>query len=357
MLLTRPPSQPCYTWSSDPWSCIVGFTLGSHCISSVEPGIASYLDRVSFRLLVYALIGNVIFGSVMLPPLKGPSPSCTLVAFLYATAPMFSACLFCCMAVNLQLVLIHGVNGNKMEKYYLLAAAFLSAACNIPPLAAGVFGWYAPAAKCWLRVTPVAQRHWMVGTQSVPMILMSAIEVFCFMNILIFTLLRARTPTETSGSASATLASTLPKHPIVRFRPSIVRIALYPLLSCFLSITACILSLYISMPGHQTASTFNTNIRILNSCVYSIRPLLYALLAATDPAFLRAIQSLRQEIEPSSQWVSSPRSHSQTATAVSLQLESKQQLEKVAKRANHQISNVGLQQQRKQAPKRKFDLI
>ncbi|KAJ7926228.1 hypothetical protein B0H13DRAFT_2653956 [Mycena leptocephala] len=30
----------------------------------------------------------------------------------------------CCMAVNLQLVLIHGVNGSKMERYYLLAAAF-----------------------------------------------------------------------------------------------------------------------------------------------------------------------------------------------------------------------------------------
>ncbi|KAJ7926232.1 hypothetical protein B0H13DRAFT_1090619 [Mycena leptocephala] len=98
------------------------------------------LDRVSFRLLVYALIGNVIFGTVMFPPMKGPSPGCTLISFLYATAPMFSASLFCCMAVNLQLVLIHGVNGNKMEKYYLLAAAFLCAACNIPPLAAGIFG-------------------------------------------------------------------------------------------------------------------------------------------------------------------------------------------------------------------------
>ncbi|KAJ7920285.1 hypothetical protein B0H13DRAFT_2656477 [Mycena leptocephala] len=305
-----------------PGVALSGLLLVAIAFLQWNPVSRPYLDRVSFR---------VIFGSVMLPPLKGPSPSCTLVAFLYATAPMFSACLFCCMAVNLQLVLIHGVNGNKMEKYYLLAAAFLSAACNIPPLAAGVFGWYAPAAKCWLRVAPVAQRHWMVGTQSVPLILMSAIEVFCFMNILIFTLLRARTRTETSGSATDTLASTLPKHPIVRFRPSIVRIALYPLLSCFLSITACILSLYISMPGHQTASTFNTNIRILNSCVYSIRPLLYALLAATDPAFLRAIQSLRQEIEPSSQWVSSPRSHSQTATAVSLQWESKQQLDKGSK--------------------------
>ncbi|KAJ7815012.1 hypothetical protein B0H13DRAFT_2683893 [Mycena leptocephala] len=282
-----------------PGVALSGLLLVAIAFLQWNPVSRPYLDRVSFR---------VIFGSVMLPPLKGPSPSCTLVAFLYATAPMFSACLFCCMAVNLQLVLIHGVNGNKMEKYYLLAAAFLSAACNIPPLAAGVFGWYAPAAKCWLRVTPVAQRHWMVGTQSVPMILMSAIEVFCFMNILIFTLLRARTRTETSGSASATLASTLPKHPIVRFRPSIVRIEYkYTDIECAYP-TA-------EIPSPATLMY----VPIVDSCVYSIRPLLYALLAATDPAFLRAIQSLRQEIEPSSQWVSSPRSHSQTATAVSLQ--------------------------------------
>ncbi|KAJ7825000.1 hypothetical protein B0H13DRAFT_2681037 [Mycena leptocephala] len=308
------------------------------------------LDRVSFRLLVYALVGNVIFGTVMFPPMKGPSPACTLISFLYATAPMFSASLFCCMAVNLQLVLIHGVNGNKMEKYYLLAAAFLCAACNIPPLVSGVFGWYAPAAKCWLTITkPTVQQHWMIGTQSVPMILMSAIEVVCFVNILIFTLLHvARVQrVRTSGSVIATLASTNFKYPIVQFRAIIVRIALYPLLSCFLSITACILSIYISIPAHKTPSTFNTNIRIfstptptadtlspttlmsvpiVDATAYSIRPLLYALLAATDPAFLRAVRSLRQETESktSSQGVPSPTSHSHTTTTVSFQWASKQ---------------------------------
>lgn len=242
---------------------------------------------------------------------------------------MFSASLFCCMAINLQLVLIHGVNGNKMEKYYLLAAAFLCAACNIPPLAAGIFGWYAPAAKCWLTPSiPAVQQHWMIGTQSVPMILMSAIEVVCFVNILIFMLLHvARVQrVRTSGSVIATLASTNFKHPIVQFRAIIVRIALYPLLSCFLSITACILSIYISIPAHKTASTFNTNIRIFNATAYSIRPLLYALLAATDPAFLRAVRSLRQETESktSSQGVPSPTSHSHTTTTVSFQWASKQ---------------------------------
>ncbi|KAJ7832114.1 hypothetical protein B0H13DRAFT_2289153 [Mycena leptocephala] len=258
----------------------------------------------------------------MFPTMKGPSPACTFLAFLYVTTPIFSACIFCCVALNLQLVLIHGVSGNKMEKYYLFAAALLCGACNIPPLIAGELGWYAPLGICWLRVpTPAVQQHWMVGTQSVPMILMSAVEFFSFMNILIFMLLQLasvqnsqslllaahifdqlsiqRLRTKTSGSAIATLASMNPKHPMVKFRLIIVRIGLLQYLP------QCV---YISM--YRTPSTFHTNLRILNTYVYSIRPLLYALLAATDP------------------WVPSPRSHSQTATTVSFQWASKQQLGK-----------------------------
>ncbi|KAJ7926225.1 hypothetical protein B0H13DRAFT_2313795 [Mycena leptocephala] len=129
----------------------------------MSPSTASFLKLIHNVILGLSIPGVafVIFGSVMFPPMKGPSPACTLISFLYAAGPMFSASLFCCMAVNLQLVLIHGVNGNKMEKYYLLAAAFLCAACNIPPLVSGVFGWYAPAAKCWL--TPPYPRCSNIG--------------------------------------------------------------------------------------------------------------------------------------------------------------------------------------------------
>ncbi|KAJ7478897.1 hypothetical protein FB451DRAFT_1395511 [Mycena latifolia] len=245
-----------------------------------------HLDRVSFRLLVYALIANVVFGSLMFLDMEETSPGCTLVAFLYGTAPLFSAWIFCCIALNLQLVLIFGVNGNKMEKYYLLGAAILCGACNIPPWVVGKFGWDATTGKCWLRdPSPAVQQRWLIGTRSVPTILMSVIEVFSFVNILIFMLLQVskieRLRANTSGSAIVTLASTLSKHPILQFRPIIMRIALYPLLSCFLSITVCILSVYTGM--HQNPTDFHINLRIFNAFVYSIRPLLYALLAAIDP--------------------------------------------------------------------------
>jgi hypothetical protein len=73
---------------------------------------------------------------------------------------MFAGVMFFSMALNLQyvtdsfdgpiansrgnhnrLVLVHGVNGQQMEKYYILGAVLLTLACNVPPYAAGALGF------------------------------------------------------------------------------------------------------------------------------------------------------------------------------------------------------------------------
>ncbi|KAJ7908163.1 hypothetical protein B0H13DRAFT_2498654 [Mycena leptocephala] len=237
---------------------IPGVTLSVLFLAAVaylqwNPVSRPYLNRISFRLLVYALIANVVFGSQMLVlvGMKENSPGCSLVAFLCMTAPFFSACIFFCIALNLQLVLVYGVNGNKMEKYYLFGAAFVSGACIIPIWAAGKLGWYAPTHQCWLKdPTPKGSLNWLIATQYAPMLLMSAVEVLSFINMLIFMLRqlskiqRLRADTSESPSAIATLASTSPKHPIVQLRPMIIRIAFYPLLSCFLSISMSVFSVH-----------------------------------------------------------------------------------------------------------------
>ncbi|KAF7341139.1 hypothetical protein MVEN_01848500 [Mycena venus] len=267
-----------------------------------NPVSRPHLDRVSFRLIIYTLIANLIFGSMMFANMKETTPGCSLVAFLGVTSPLFSACMSCCVALNLQLVLVYSVNGNMMEKFYILGTVFVCLACSIPTLAAGEFGWYATNGACWLRApTPTVQLDWLLATYSVPTLLMSTVEVFSFVNILIFMLrheirsrsLRADTSTmSTSASESGivTLASGLPKHPVVKFRSMIIRIALYPLLSCFLSSTACVLDVYSVL--HPDLTDFNINLRTTNLCIYSFRPLLYTLLAATDPSFIRAVRSL-----------------------------------------------------------------
>ncbi|KAJ7864343.1 hypothetical protein B0H13DRAFT_2671253 [Mycena leptocephala] len=266
-----------------------------------NPVSRPHIDRVSFRLVIYGLGANVVLGFMAFPSMKETTPGCSLLAFFGVTLSMLSASMFCCIALNLQLVLVYGVNGNMMEKYYVLGAVFLSAACATPPFAAGELGWYAMDGVCWLRdSTPAVQLHWLIGTQSVPMLLMSSIEVFSFVNILIFMIkiqhLRASTKTNNSSSSESritTLASNRPKPPIVQYRVMIIRIALYPLLSCFLSITVCILDVY-SITQRNLADA-DVHLRGLDVLIFCLRPLGYALLAVTDPSFIRAMRSVRQK--------------------------------------------------------------
>ncbi|KAJ7798386.1 hypothetical protein B0H14DRAFT_3492533 [Mycena olivaceomarginata] len=282
-----------------------------------NPMSRPYLDRVSFRLLIYALVANVVFGSLMFADMKETTPGCSLVGFLGVASPLFASCMFCCVALNLTLVLVYGVNGKKMEKFYLLGTVLVCAVCTIPTWVAGEFGWYAKNGACWLKdPTPAVQLHWLVGAYSVPTLLMSLVEVLSFVNMVMSTQrLRIEAVSQTtsvSKSGTVTLASSLPRHPVVRFRSMIIRIALYPLLSCFLSSTACILDVYSIMNPDLTDT--NINLRTMNLCIYSFRPFLYALLAGSDPSFIRALQSLRRKSFTQSPWTPS-----QTTTTNSCQ--------------------------------------
>ncbi|KAJ7889029.1 hypothetical protein B0H13DRAFT_2341692 [Mycena leptocephala] len=278
-----------------------------------RPVSAPHLNRVSFRLLVYAMIANVIVGIIALIPMTEHSPGCSFFAFLGMTAPMFSACIFCCMALNLQLVLVHGVNGNKMEKYYIIGSLLLCGVCNGTPWAAGQLGWYARTGVCWLKEPiPSVRLQWLVATQSTWMLLMSAVEVFSFMTILIFMMkiqrLRADSMSRSGNTPDPSIR--LPEAPIVRYRGIILRIGLYPLLSCFLSVTECYLDVHSVVDTNTVLTHFNLNLRIFDVFVYSSRPLLYILLAAIDPSFLRALRALR----PSAHSPECPLSWKKTAT-------------------------------------------
>ncbi|KAJ6537702.1 hypothetical protein B0H19DRAFT_961720, partial [Mycena capillaripes] len=97
--------------------------------------------------------------------------------------------LFCYRFTNTILVLVYGVNGKNMEKFYWLGSFVVLGACTIPLWAASEYGWYASNGLCWLRdPTSTIQLHWLLGTQSIPMLIMSATEVVSFVTILVFML-------------------------------------------------------------------------------------------------------------------------------------------------------------------------
>ncbi|KAF7367967.1 hypothetical protein MSAN_00862000 [Mycena sanguinolenta] len=257
--------------------------IAAHPLRSLKPAPSGSANPASAA----RTIANAALGSLMFIKEKREDASCVFFAFVGVAGPMFSACMFCCIALNLPLVLVFGVNGNKMEKYYIIGSVFLCLACNIPPLAFGKLGWYAVNGTLW-------------------MVLMSTAEIISFLLIVIFMMrhqARIQHLREDSLSLDAaacmTVESNRPAHPIVRYRPMILRIGLYPIFSCFFSLTACGFGVY-NVLHVKSMTDLSFKLRILDAMITTLRPLLYALLASTDPSFLRAIRSLHSKSSSSS---------------------------------------------------------
>ncbi|KAJ7776390.1 hypothetical protein B0H16DRAFT_1506641 [Mycena metata] len=271
---------------------ITGVALTAALLLSIayvawNPVTRPHLNRVSFRLLVCALISNLIFAASFIPVFPGPSAGCSFLAFFGVTSLMFSACMFFCIALNLQLVVVHCVNGNMMEKYYYIGSVVFVAICNITPYAAGQYGYY--NGDCWFNnPDPEVQFRWLVGSQSVWSLVMSTGEVVSFFVILAY-MLRQQYKIR-SIQWSSVLSSERSNPPIIAYRSTIIRIGLCPLLSCCLSFTGSILDIWLAKSPVTTNLQWKLS---LDLCVYGLRPILYTLLAARDPAFVRAIGALR----------------------------------------------------------------
>ncbi|KAJ6539835.1 hypothetical protein DFH09DRAFT_1176099 [Mycena vulgaris] len=270
-----------------PGVCLTFIVLCTSAYASWHPVSRQHLNRVSFRLLVYALIANLIFGIAFLNGTlaTGPSVGCSFEAFLVNLSLTFSGGLFFCMALNLQLVLVHEFNGQKLEKYYILGTAILCAVCNITPYASGQFGWNTNQ-TCWFRDdNRQIMLRWLIGTQSFWVILMATGEVVAFVAIVgyivAYELVTRRFRQNSTDSEIEVYypgVDTPGKSQIVTYRNVILRIGLYPLFSCLVNFSTCFLDLY------QVKNPILTE--LVHLSIYAIRPLIYAMLAATDPVRL-----------------------------------------------------------------------
>ncbi|KAJ7871057.1 hypothetical protein B0H13DRAFT_1895949 [Mycena leptocephala] len=226
-----------------------------------------HLHRVSFRLLVYAMVSNK-------PP-----------RFTTAIKPGMLAA---------RLVLIHGVNGLIMEKYYVIGSSLLVGVCTIIPLVAGQFGPY--NGVCWFsNPDPVLQIRWLVGAQSFWILLMALSELI--------SVKRLRSDMSAKMTASESQYAAYTVAPVLQFRGIILRITLYPLLSCALNFSSTSLNLCLAQHRGNTELNFRLSVlgadyfqmyRMTYICIINARPFLYAVLAATDPSFIRAVSTLRQ---------------------------------------------------------------
>ncbi|KAJ7323848.1 hypothetical protein DFH08DRAFT_1085263 [Mycena albidolilacea] len=275
-----------------------------------------YLDRVSFRLLAYTLVVHLIFGvSLAMNALGGYSDwRCSFLTFATDLSLLFSSCIFFCMALNVPLVVVYNISGQALEKYYVAGTTFFCLICNVPPYASGNLGhvliptevcvfiislpyrWDVESHSCWYNSADAAVRfRWVVGTQTSWLFIMAGGEVVAFLIIIgylvthEFHLLRRSAPTEATYSSEGAGST------ILKFRNIILRIGLYPHVSCLLSVTAGGVDLYESRKYKMETpeSKLDNELMLVSMASYAARPLIYGLLAATDPSFIRALYALR----------------------------------------------------------------
>ncbi|KAK1223056.1 hypothetical protein PQX77_014055 [Marasmius sp. AFHP31] len=271
-----------------------------------HPRSRAHLDRVSFRVVVWVVFANMLFGiaSAVGGTRTGPGFICGFSIFILQLTLQFSGFLLFSIALNLQLVVVHGMNGKRLEKFYLIGSAVLACALVIPPYAAHQYGWDPLEKDCWYTNDNRGERiAWQagVGTQVAWTFLTVIGELICSVAVLAFLLRhnlnfrRVFTPTTTSTiQGSNTTRSTAPRViKATRYKSIIIRVALYPLASCLVNLLsiATVLHSTISNGIHDTT---DYNVLLLSDFLYGGRAIVYGFLAATDPALVRGVKSFVQ---------------------------------------------------------------
>ncbi|KAJ7070442.1 hypothetical protein B0H15DRAFT_807063 [Mycena belliarum] len=286
--------------------CAFGYT-------ALHTAAKQHLNRVSFRLLTYALLANLVYGCCFLAAAEatGPSRQCSFTVFLINLSTLFSGGICFCIALNLELVLVQGCSGIRLEKFYIIGTAAFCVLVTVPPYAAGQFGWNELNQACWYSApNQLDLMRWVIGTQVFWVLFMAIGEGVAFLLIVRYFISyerRIHSGSTSSGGVgtSSCRSERLPRTPMVQYRNPmgqyrniILRVGLYPLVSCILSLGTIIdLYLVVHEVTHPVMSELNFRLSIAAFIIYSLRPVVYAMLAATDPSFIRAVQELRRPAE------------------------------------------------------------
>ncbi|KAF7367966.1 hypothetical protein MSAN_00861800 [Mycena sanguinolenta] len=258
---------------------------------------------------------------------------CAFLTFSANLTQLFSAAMFFSMALNLQLVIVHKVNGQKMEKFYYLGAGILATGCSVTPLAAGVYGWNRHTQSCWLVTRTTTETfRWSIATDSFWNPLMAAGEALAALVIIGFfistkvcrlprvaqiTLYPSFRYRAGTTAASVSLAGRYRSGlPFVKYRYTIIRIGLYPLVSCITNFSTAFMDIY------QLTHPVSWRLEVVAFTIYSSRLTVYSLLALTDPSFMRAAKNIWHHTRPSTILSASEKNSWPTLTQISTEFTS-----------------------------------
>ncbi|KAJ3827101.1 hypothetical protein F5880DRAFT_1540058 [Lentinula raphanica] len=262
-----------------------------------HPTSRPHLDRVSFRIVTIALFANMIFG--IASAVGGTRTSggfiCGFSIFVLQLTLQISSFLLFCIALNLQLVVVHGFNGQILEKFYIILSFGFAAVLAVPPYAANQYGWDPLEHDCWYKNDDLGQRlAWQIATQMAWTAITAIGEIIASASVMYFMVkhhVRTRRVFLSTHSISRTSSDSPQVIHANSYKRIILRIALYPLASCFVNLLSIFTALHSTIADGIHNQT-DYNILLLSDFLYGGRAIVYALLAATDPALVRGVRTL-----------------------------------------------------------------
>ncbi|THU95965.1 hypothetical protein K435DRAFT_859049 [Dendrothele bispora CBS 962.96] len=274
----------------------------------LHPKSRAHLDRVSWRIVVWALAANFIFAIASVASSRLPQSSetlCGFSVFVLQIALQFSGSLFFTISLNLQLVVIHGFSGQKFEKFYIAGSAAIAIILNVPPYATGKFGWDPMEGNCWYTLDSSKEDKlvWQIATQMIWTALTAFGEIINSACVIIWMWrynrrvrhvtqqLSSKNSSESDQSDHVHETNSQRSFTPINYKGIFVRISRYPLASCFVNLLSIFTALHSTMINDYGSQT-DYNILLLSDFLYGGRPVVYATLAALDPAFIRGFKTL-----------------------------------------------------------------
>ncbi|KAG7093482.1 hypothetical protein E1B28_007157 [Marasmius oreades] len=333
---------------------LIAILLSLHSLSKQKT------DRVSFRIMVYALCTSVVYSITMyLVNRVHGQTACRVTGSSTVFGLHLSSFLFFCIGLNLQLVMIHGIDGAKAEKYYVWGSLSLALVLGVLTYVSNQLTYDSKVGCYYYDPNPVRGFWWRVrewlpdylqiavrfqrsryftqmGMQNIWSFLTMAGELVTFCSVVIY-MIRVKV-----FSPGPSLAATVPgsqrlsashqyRKPLGprQYRNIVLRISLYPLSSLATSGLAAVGT--VSRPT-QAINTRSDWIAVSTfRAVFLSRGTVYALVACADPAITQGLKVLYRHytrrqtssLSPSTQIDIAPplASHSSSNAAADLELE------------------------------------
>ncbi|KAL0570556.1 hypothetical protein V5O48_011409, partial [Marasmius crinis-equi] len=241
--------------------------------------------------------------------LSGERPSgeideaCSTKAMVFLFGSHLSSFLFFCIGLNLKLVMVHGVDGRKAEKYYVAGSLGLAGVLAITSFAIKLYT-YSPELRMCTAVQSDRMKtlYWQVAIMHFWHFLTMVGELVSFSSVLRFMIYlkvpvfdsRLRPDHSQLGDnheLSASHQYPKPRGP-KEYRNIVLRISLYPLTSFTTLGIVSITTIYFLTMG--MGSRTDLGIHIATRIVYLSRSMIYTFVACLDPAISRACKALYQ---------------------------------------------------------------